>query len=175
MALLKRQRREGRLAALYHAASGVSGMLVYVHVQPGAVEHVPPGIYRYDSVAHGLRRVSAASAADLRQAHFPRNRAYFAEAGFSLFCIAQMDVLEPRLGSQALQVAMLEAGCLGQLLMDHQAEFGMGVCPIGAMRFEGLRDLFGLGQQQVLLHSFLCGPVDRPPLLQTGNALLTAT
>ncbi|MEI6127830.1 MAG: hypothetical protein WCQ99_14890, partial [Pseudomonadota bacterium] len=62
----------------------------------------------------------------------------------------------------------LEAGSMGQVLMDHQEEFGMGVCPIGAMRFEGLRSLFGLGQHQLLLHSFLCGPVDRPASLLAG-------
>ncbi len=176
MALLRLvQQLSGRYAALYDSAAGAYAVQVYVHIQPGAVEQVPEGIYRYDQVGHRLRRISAASAADLRQAHFPRNRSYFAEAGFSLFCIADLSRLEPLFAGQALQIAMLEAGCIGQVLMDHQAEFGMGVCPIGALRFEGLRGLFGLRQQQVLLHSFLCGPVDRPAALLAGHVPLTVS
>ena len=75
------------------------------------------------------------------------------------------------MAARGLQLAMIEAGCIGQVLMDHQTEFGMGVCPIGAMRFEGLREQFCLGQQQVLLHSFLCGPVDRSIPLAGINCL----
>ncbi|MBN2108167.1 MAG: nitroreductase family protein, partial [Deltaproteobacteria bacterium] len=161
MALLRLVQQSGGYAALYDSAAGAYAVQVYLHIQEGAVEQVPAGIYLYDQVGHKLRRISRAGAAELRQAHFPRNRSYFAEAGFSIFCIADLSRLEPLFGSQGHQLAMLEAGCIGQVLMDHQAEFGMGVCPIGAMRFEGLRGLFGLGQQQVLLHSFLCGPVDR--------------
>jgi len=168
MALLRLVPQDGGYAALYDSAAGVYGVQVYVHAQGGAVEQVPGGIYLYDPVGHKLRFINAAPAAELRQAHFPRNRSYFAEAGFSIFCIADMSRIEPLFGSQGLQLVMLEAGCMGQVLMDHQAEFGMGVCPIGALRFEGLRSLFGLGQHQVLLHSFLCGPVDRPASLLAG-------
>ncbi len=166
--------QDGGYAALYDSAAGAYAVQVYLHIQPGAVEQVPEGIYLYDQAVHTLRRISAAGAAELRQAHFPRNRSYFTEAGFSLFCIADLSRLEPLFGSQGPQLAMIEAGCIGQVLMDHQAEFGMGVCPIGAMRFEGLRELFGLGQQQVLLHSFLCGPVDRSIPLAGINCLKRA-
>ena len=172
MALLKRQQLDGKAAALYPSTADAYGVNIYLYVQPGAIEQLTEGIYRYDPEHHKLCKVGNSPASDLRQAHFPRNRAYFAEAGFSLFCIADMNRLEPLFGSQALQLAMLEAGSIGQLLMDHQAEFGMGVCPIGAMRFEGLRGIFRLGQHQVLLHSFLCGPVDRPATLLLGQAPL---
>jgi amino acid adenylation domain-containing protein len=173
MALLRLVQQSGGYAALYDSAAGAYTVQLYVQVRAGAVEQVPEGIYLYDQAGHKLRLISSASAAGLRQAHFPRNRSYFAEAGFSIFCIADMQKLEPLFGSQALQLAMLEAGCIGQVLMDHQAEFGMGVCPIGAMRFEGMRSLFGLGQHQVLLHSFLCGQVNRPAALLAGLVPLT--
>jgi polyketide synthase PksN len=174
MAMLRLVPQDGGYAALYDSAAGAYAVQVYLHIQAGAVDQVPEGIYLYDQAVHTLRRISAAGAAELRQAHFPRNRSYFAEAGFSLFCIADLSRLWPLFGSQGPQLAMLEAGCIGQVLMDHQAECGMGVCPIGAMRFEGLRDLFGLGQQQVLLHSFLCGPVDRSIPLAGINCLKRA-
>jgi SagB-type dehydrogenase family enzyme len=175
MALLRLVQQNGGYAALYDSAAGVYAVQVYIHMQAGAVEQIPEGIYRYDQAGHKLIRISTGTPDEMRQAHFPRNRSYFAGAGFSIFCIQDMSRIEPLFGSQGPQLAMLEAGCMGQVLMDHQAEFGMGVCPIGAMRFEKLNSLFGLGRHQVLLHSFLCGPVDRPSLLRPGNALVPAT
>jgi polyketide synthase PksN len=56
---------------------------------------------------------------------------------------------------------MLESGYIGQVLMDRQAEFNMGVCPIGAMRFDLIRPHFRLDDSHRLVHSFLCGPVER--------------
>ncbi|MEJ2117086.1 MAG: beta-ketoacyl synthase N-terminal-like domain-containing protein, partial [Alphaproteobacteria bacterium] len=54
---------------------------------------------------------------------------------------------------------MLDAGYFGQLLMERQAEFGLGVCPIGGMRFERVRDSMLLEDEAVFLHSFTCGTV----------------
>ena len=155
-------------APLYHALTAPGCMELYLQVQPQGVEGVGQGIYRYSPDGHGLTYIGDPPPSDVRQCHFPRNRAYFTESGFSLFCLADTARLQLLYGPAGLELAMLEAGALGQALMDHQAETGMGLCPIGALRFEGLRAQFGLGQHQQLLHSFLCGPVDRPAQLLSG-------
>jgi hypothetical protein len=161
MALVHHRHSAGGLPARYHGPAGHDAVELLVHVKHGAVEGIDEGAYRYDQVAHALRRISGAAAADVRQAHFPSNRGYWAQCAFSLFCIGRLDVLQSRFGDRGHLLAMLEAGCIGQVLMDNKLRCGIGVCPIGALRFEGLAALFGLGPHHVLLHSFLCGPIDR--------------
>jgi polyketide synthase PksN len=74
----------------------------------------------------------------------------------------------------SLYLSLLESGYIGQLLMDKQAEFDIGVCPIGGLDFERIRPDFKLGEGYELLHSFTCGsfvqeiPEDRE-LVEAGR------
>ena len=161
MALLKKETVANRAKYLYPSAGGMYAVDTYVHIKQGAVEQVPEGIYYYHPDLHVMSRICARPAADIRSAHLPGNRSYYAEAGFSIFLIARVNALQPVFGSESLYLAMLESGYIGQVLMDNQAQFNMGVCPIGAMRFDLIRPDFKLEAGQRLVHSFLCGPVER--------------
>ncbi|MCX5905521.1 MAG: nitroreductase family protein, partial [Proteobacteria bacterium] len=134
MALLKRETVAGRAKYLYPSAGGMYAVDTYVHIKQGAVEQVPEGIYYYHPDLHVMSRICTRPASDIRSAHLPGNRSYYAEAGFSIFLIARVNALQPVFGSESLYLAMLESGYIGQVLMDNQAQFNMGVCPIGAMR-----------------------------------------
>jgi polyketide synthase PksN len=171
LALLRQERRSGAAKRLYPSAGGRYGVQTFVHIKAAAVENIAPGIYAYNPLAHCLHRVGAADGVDVRRAHFPGNRSYFNQAAFSLFLIARLGGLQPVFGSESLYLAMLEAGYIGQLLMDRQAEFGMGVCPIGAMRFDAIAPAFQLSPDCRLVHSFLCGPVQRT-VSMTGHECL---
>ena len=171
MALLKRETVAGRAKYLYPSAGGMYAVDTYVHIKQGAVEQVPEGIYYYHPDLHVMSRICARPASDIRSAHLPGNRSYYAEAGFSIFLIARVNALQPVFGSESLYLAMLESGYIGQVLMDNQAQFNMGVCPIGAMRFDLIRPDFKLDAGQRLVHSFLCGPVERTVSL-AGHACL---
>jgi len=161
MALLKRETVSGQAKYLYPSAGGIYAVQTYLHIKQGAVEHVPEGIYHYHPDIHVMSRICARPAADIKSAHLPGNRSYYAEAGFSIFLIARLSALQPMYDGESLYLAMLESGYIGQVLMERQAEFNMGVCPIGAMRFDLIRPDFRLEGGDRLVHSFLCGPVER--------------
>lgn len=169
LALLKQD--SGTAKRLYPSAGGLYEVHTFVHVKPAAVEKIPPGIYCYNPLAHSLRWVGSGDRVDVRRAHFPGNRSYFNEAAFSLFLIARLESLQQFFGTESLHLAMLEAGYMGQLLMDRQAEFGLGVCPIGTMRFDAIAPAFQLSPDCRLAHSFLCGSVQRSVSL-TGHECL---
>ena len=171
MALLKKETVAGRTKYLYPSAGGMYAVDTYVHIKQGAVEQVPEGIYYYHPDLHVMSRICTRPATGIRSAHLPGNRSYYAEAGFSIFLIARVNALQPVFGSESLYLAMLESGYIGQVLMDNQAQFNMGVCPIGAMRFDLIRPDFKLDAGQRLVHSFLCGPVERTVSL-AGHACL---
>ncbi len=159
--LLRQDRTDNRTSTLFSLFGGEPLLDVYVAVKPDAVERVPEGLYRYDDRKHSLNRAAAGSSADMRIAHFPGNRSYYVSAGFSLLLIADTGRLHRLYGPEGLQLATLEAGSIGQVLMDRQSEFGLGVCAIGGMRFDKVRSAFGLEDTHMLVHSFLCGPVER--------------
>jgi SagB-type dehydrogenase family enzyme len=161
MSLLRQGTVDGRAKYLYPSAGGMYAVQTYVHVKPDAIEQVPEGIYYYDPEHHIISRICARPSVDIKSAHLPGNRSYYAEAGFSIFLIAQLHTLQPVFSSESLYLAAVESGYIGQVLMDRQAEFGMGVCPIGAMRFDLIRSDFKLDDGHRLVHSFLCGPVER--------------
>jgi amino acid adenylation domain-containing protein len=161
MSLLKRETVAGQARYLYPSAGGMYAVQTYMHIKPGAIEQVPEGIYQYHPDLHIMSRICARPAIDIKNAHLPGNRSYYAEAGFSIFLVARLSALQPVFDGESLYLAMLESGYIGQLLMERQAEFNLGVCPIGALRFDLIRPDFRLEDGDRLVHSFLCGPVER--------------
>jgi polyketide synthase PksN len=161
LALLKQEAFNGCKKHLYPSAGGLYAVHTYLHIKEAAIEHMASGIYYYNPVHHTLQQISAGGTADIGRAHFPGNRSYYNDAGLSIFLLAQMESLQSFYDSESLSIAMLEAGYIGQVLMDHQAEYGLGVCPIGAMRFDTIRPAFKISGDYTLVHSFLCGPVQR--------------
>jgi acyl carrier protein len=88
------------------------------------------------------------------------NQPIFEQSAFAIFLIGEMNAIAPRYGESAKDLCLLEAGYMGQLLMDNAPDCEIGLCPIGFLDIEHLRDLFRLQESQVLLHSFLGGKID---------------
>lgn len=136
---------------------GSAHLGVYLYVKAGRIEGVPEGMYRYDSDAHRLVLCRARPSVDPKACYTPANREHYAQAAFCLFFIGRRQMLEASYGSEGRYVALLQSGYLGQLLLDRKCEFSIGICPIGAMRFDKLRNDFGVSADDELLQSFVCG------------------
>ncbi|MCX7293720.1 amino acid adenylation domain-containing protein, partial [Janthinobacterium sp.] len=144
-------------AYLFASPAGQPGWQVSLYVREGRVAGLAQGAYRYDAARHALTRCGELSDAAMAQAYSPYNRKHYKAAAFCLFLTAQ-----PYAGleqDEAIHLPLLESGYLGQLLMQHQAEFDLGLCPIGGMRFELVRATLGVADEAVLLHSFTGGAV----------------
>lgn len=142
-------------AYLYGSPTGKPGFRLYLYARCSRIEGLTEGTYRYDDTRHALVPCSGLADAAMAQAYSPYNRKHYKFAAFCLFLVA-----EPYAGlneDEALHLPLVEAGYLGQLLMERQAEFGLGLCPIGALRFDVVRDALLLGPDALLLHSFTGG------------------
>ncbi|WP_233157899.1 non-ribosomal peptide synthetase [Actinokineospora bangkokensis] len=148
----------------YPSAGSTYGVQFYVHVRAGRVSGVEPGVYYYHPDEHALRRLSDGSQLT-RSAHFLYNRPVHDAAAFELFLVGETRAVRPLYAEDTERFLALEAGYAGQLLMDNQALFGLGLCPIGSVRAEPVRDALDLGADHVFLQSFLGGVVERvrPP------------
>ena len=146
-----------------------AGSLYPVQILVGArrVEGLESGIWMYDADAHRLRRRSDAvvPSADL---HVFTNREIGANAAFALFVVVDWDAIEPLYGALARPLALLEAGYLGQALIERAVALDLGLCPIGHVQDAIREGIVGLGVREELLHMFEGGVPDwevrrRPP------------
>jgi len=157
---LRQVRIDGEPKYLYPSAGSSYAVQTYLHVRPGRVAGMAAGTYYYHPVDHRL--VPLAAGIDLpADIHDPFvNRPIFDQAAFSLFLVVELEAIVPLYGDHSLQFATLEAGYMGQVLMETAAEQGLGLCPVGLLDFERVRPHFGLGVSHVLVHSLLGGAVD---------------
>ena len=140
----------------YASAGSLYPVQVYLHVKEGAVEGVGPGTYYYHPAEHQLVPLTPGATVE-RSVHAIPNRKVFDESGFSVMLVAQMKAIAPMYGPLARDFCTLEAGYMSQLLMMAAHTAGVGLCPVGTLDFEKIRDLFLLEESHVLLHSLLGG------------------
>jgi hypothetical protein len=84
----------------------------------------------------------------------------FDESAFSVFFVVDFDAIGPSYGEKSLHFATLEAGVLAHHLELHSTAFGIGLCQVGGLDFDAIRDFFNLGPQHHLIHSMVGGRVD---------------
>ena len=140
----------------YASAGTAYPVQVWLHVQPGRVSELAAGLYYYHPDRHSLEPVAAGLELP-DELHLAGNRPIFASAAFSLFFIAAYTAIRPLYGALARDFCLLEAGYMGQLLMEEAALLKLGLCAIGAVSPARLPEMLELGDNRELLHSFLGG------------------
>lgn len=153
---------QGR-GCLYHADPALE-LKVYLYLaepsdRQGDREQGPAsGIYRYHSDSHSLSRIGAGDPQAFNGSYTPFNRKHAQQARLQLFIIGGR---APAYGDESRYFSLLQAGRIGQLLLEKQGEFGVGLCPIGSMYFDRVRAAFDLQEGDQLLHSFVGGAVSQ--------------
>ncbi|NEP58316.1 MAG: amino acid adenylation domain-containing protein [Symploca sp. SIO2G7] len=142
----------------YASAGSLYPVQTYLYIKPNRIEGLEGGFYYYHPSDHSL--VILTSSTEIEGSVYEVNQPIFAQSAFALFLIGQMSAIAPMYGELAKDFCLLEAGYISQLLMETAPEQEIGLCPIGALEFEGLRDLLNLESSQVLLHSFVGGKID---------------
>ena len=144
----------------YPSAGGIYCVQTYVYVKPGLVEGISAGIHYYNPKEHKLVTLAPNVALD-RSIHEPFvNQPAFDESAFSIFLIGQLSAIVPLYGELARDFCLLEAGYMSQLMMMMAPSYQLGLCPIGYLNFDKIRELFELDANHVLLHSLLGGCVE---------------
>lgn len=143
----------------YASAGSLHAVQVYLHVKEGRVEGLPAGCYYYHPEKHSLVRVSSGEGVDTSQYGVGENPLIFEQAAFSLFFVGEREAITPvygeTVGEQFLHV---EAGYMGQLLMEYSPASLVGLCPIGYLGDE-LPGLLRLRSSQVIVHSMIGGSI----------------
>ncbi len=160
LSVLSELKIDGESKFLYPSPGGLNPTQTYVHVKPGRIRGVEAGMYYYHPEDHRL--VCLTPDVDLdRSVHIPFiNTPMFDESAFSVFFVVDFDAIGPSYGEKSLHFATLEAGVLAHHLELHSTDFGIGLCQVGGLDFEAIRDTFDLGPQHRLIHSMVGGRID---------------
>ena len=142
----------------YPSAGSLYAVQTYVLVQPGRIENLAGGVYYHDPVDHMLVRL-ADTLPSLHVAHAATAR-IVADAAFTLLLVADLAVMRPTYGAAAEPFCLIEAGYVGQLLMDGLVSTQLGLCPIGGLKVEGLHAALTLGADHLLVHALAGGVPD---------------
>lgn len=145
----------------YPSAGSLYPVQTYAYVKPGRITGIEGGVYYYHPAQHQMVLLTSSEEVDkrVRQAHGGPNQTIFDQAAFSLFSIGEMNAVEPIYGQWSNEFCYLEAGYIGQLLMDKAPDYGLGLCPIGKVDFDELRSVFDWQPSQMFLQGFLGGSV----------------
>ena len=147
----------------YPSAGNAYPIQTYLLVRPDSVEGLRGGAYYYDPQSNDIVELDP-SGSWPDSMHPPNNQPVSRQASFTLFLIVDYDAMRPLYGDKARDFSLLEAGYMGQLLMTEAPKLGLGLCPIGTLEFERVRDRFALGPGHELLHAFFGGRrIDLPP------------
>jgi epothilone synthetase B len=138
----------------YPSAGSTYAVQTYLYAGAGRVQRLAEGIYYYHPERHELLRVSDGSID--RAAFAAVNHRLFDDSAFTLFLVGQPKAVEPLYGALTDRFLLLEAGYMSQLLMTEAPAAGLGLCPIGDLRFAAVAPQFALDGAQPCLHA-LCG------------------
>ncbi|HEX2126725.1 MAG TPA: amino acid adenylation domain-containing protein [Thermoleophilaceae bacterium] len=141
----------------YPSAGGAYPVHCFVQAKRDRIAGLAGGTYWYDRAAHRLVHLSD-DAGDGGGVHWPANEPAFDSAAFSLFLATRLEDMTQLYGEVAKDFCLIEAGCMLQALMETAPALSIGLCSIGVVKVEHLRNALPLDDGMVLLNTILGGP-----------------
>ncbi len=158
----------------YPSAGSLYAIQSYLYIKPEKINGIAGGFYYYQPLEHKLQLLSASPITE-QELYGGGNQVVFEQAAFSLFLVAEYKAIKPLYGDYSRDLCLVEAGYMSQLLMTEVTKQSLGLCPIGGLYFDPLREKFGLDDSHELLHSFLGGGISVEQTQQLEQAPSTTT
>lgn len=165
---LAQLRLDGKMLPKYRypSAGGLYPVQVYLYVAANRVHALAPGYYYYHPQQHQLVLLNAEQGPPQT---IPSMQSILDQAGFSVWLVADLRAIEPLYGKLARDFCFLEAGYMGQLMMEAASAEQIGLCPLGVVAEDSLRQALNLDQSHLLLHGMAGGPIAPEQLLDWLN------
>ncbi|MEO1067927.1 MAG: amino acid adenylation domain-containing protein [Cyanobacteria bacterium J06638_6] len=142
----------------YASAGSLYPVQTYLHIKSHYIEGLETGFYYYHSAEHRLVRLEAQEVDT--DTLYGSNREIFAQAAFAIFLVGQMEAIAPLYPANARDFCLLEAGYMSQLLMETAPEVDLGLCPLGQLGIEPLKQALALDAGHEILHGLAGGAID---------------
>jgi SagB-type dehydrogenase family enzyme len=157
LACLRQEERDEGCRALYGSAGATFGVQTFLYLKAGAVNDFAPGLYYYHPAKHELLHLAPLLVISGASYEPVVNAPMFERAGFAIFLVSEPSRVEPSYQRLARDYCLIEAGSIAQLLRQAAALHSIGLCQIGELKFQAIRNWFELAPDQECLHSFVGG------------------
>ena len=144
---------------MYASGGGLYSVQVYIYVMKDRIEGLNQGFYYYDRNSH-LLRVLHADVDIGSDIHWSSNQAIYEESAFSIYLVSDYDAVGPMYGNQGVHFVMVEAGLLSEVLELKASDYNLGLCQIGYMDFDKVKEYLDLKPSHIFIHTLIGGPVD---------------
>ena len=153
---------------LYASSGGVYPVQTYLQVKNNAIELLEGGFYYYDPREHRLITLSEGGSIE-ENIHTTVNQLIYDKAAFSIYLVGDLSAITPMYGKKkGLEYMAIEAGIITQLLESTAPNFMIGLCQIGKLEFDCLREKLKLNDNHVFLHCILGGKITENQLSKEG-------
>lgn len=143
----------------YGSAGNLYPVNTYLALRKGAVSGLEGGWYHLDQSSLELVELSGFDKAADKQLFPGVNQLLWDSSSFAIILVGEMTTIEQVYGSEAQRFAVLEAGEISQLLEMQAESCGLGLCQVGAMDIERVREACQLPEEAQVIHGLVGGPV----------------
>jgi SagB-type dehydrogenase family enzyme len=140
----------------YASAGGLYPIDVFVYIKEDRVEQMTGGLYYYNPMDNSLNLVEDTGGIT-DEIHYIGNKEIFNASAASIFMIYDAGVTMPKYGENGYFFACLDSGVMVGTLTQAAELLGIGLCSIGHVNFQRIRDHFQLNENQVLIHTIEVG------------------
>lgn len=158
--------RHGELRARYASAGALFPVQVYVYIKNGRVEAFPSGLFYYHPTQHELHLLASQLVISHELYEPVLNAPTFERAAFAIYFVSRPSAIEPIYGTHSRDFCLIETGSMAQVLREAGHDLGVGLCPMGELKFASIRNWFDLESEQECLYSFVGGACPQGEVLE---------
>lgn len=153
---LKQRTIESEIKYMYSSAGGLYPIDFYLYVKENRVEGLAKGLYVYSPLKNTLTMIEENLNLN-EEVHFFQNQEIFLNSACSLFLVYNANTNMPKYDGMGYYYAILDAGIAIHALTVTAQLCGIGLCSIGDMDFDSIRESFNLNNTDVYLHCIELG------------------
>nr|WP_279233597.1 non-ribosomal peptide synthetase [Clostridium estertheticum] len=151
LSIFKQNREKGNITYYFPSSGGLYPIDVYVYVKENRVVDIEEGLYYYNPIENKLSLVTE-DKISIENSHFYNNKEVYKSSAISVFFIYNAETNMPKYGTMAYFYACVDSGIMISTLTNAAEMIGMGVCTVGNMNFESIKNYFKLNKNQLFLH-----------------------
>lgn len=170
LSVFKQNNKDGNQTFYYASSGGLYPIDIYLYVKKDRVEGVEQGLYYYSPSTNKLNVVDKKEITE--SSAYVKNKEIFKSSAITIYMFYNADASMPVYGSDGYYYAILDAGIMVSTLTQICETLNLGLCSIGDMNFEVVKENFHLSKNQIFIHNIEIGV--KPDRMLSDNEVRAA-
>lgn len=142
----------------YASAGGLYPVQMYLYCKENAIDDIKEGFYYYSPIDNLLYTVDSQKV-DICST-FELDINLWNKSSFTIFLVADMNVLRPMYAKESMRYATIEAGLMTQLLESVAHDSLIGLCQLGHFNSASIKEVLSLTGSYEVLNCIVGGKIE---------------